>query len=60
MSVMNTVVLLQKLRDLERALDVEERATIRRMVLDAQLCVLQLQRESPEQMRRDSRVICRP
>jgi hypothetical protein len=60
MSVMNTVVLLQKLTDLERALDVEERATIRRMVLDAQLCVLQLQRESPEQMRRDSRVICRP
>lgn len=55
---MNTVVLLQKLGEIERALDVEERATIRKMVLDAQQCALQLQRESPEQMRRDSRCAC--
>jgi hypothetical protein len=58
MTIMNTVVLLQKLGEIERALDVEERATIRKMVLDAQQCALQLQRESPEQMRRDSRCAC--
>ncbi|MGA8671392.1 MAG: hypothetical protein WB679_16025 [Terracidiphilus sp.] len=58
---MNTVVVLQKLNEIERALDVvEERATIRKMLVDAQLCVLELQRESPEQMRRDSRIVCRP
>jgi hypothetical protein len=57
---MNTVVVLQKLNEIERALDVEERATIRKMLLDAQQCVLQLQRESPEQRRRDSRIICHP
>lgn len=56
----STVVLLQKLSDIERALEIEERATIRNMLLDAQQYVLQLQRESPEQMRRDSRVVCRP
>jgi hypothetical protein len=55
----STVVLLQKLGDIERALEIEERATIRNMLLDAQQYVLQLQRESPEQMRRDSRVVCR-
>jgi hypothetical protein len=43
-TIMNTVVLLQKLDEIERALDVEERATIRKMVLDAQQCALQLQR----------------
>jgi hypothetical protein len=60
MRIMNTVVVLQKLNEIERALDVEERATIRKMLVDAQLCVLELQRESPEQMRRDSRIVCRP
>jgi hypothetical protein len=58
MNVMNTVLLLQKLDEIERALDVEERATIRKMVLDAQQCALEIQRESPEQMRRDSRCTC--
>ena len=57
---MNTVVLLEKLNKIERALELEERATIRQMLVDAQLCVLALQRESPEQMRRDSRIVCRP
>lgn len=52
---MNTVVLLEKLNKIELALDVEERATIRELVRDAQQCALQLQRETPEQMRRDSR-----
>ena len=56
---MNTVALLQKLDEIERALDGDERATIRKLVLDAQQCALQLQRESPEQMRRDSRCGCR-
>ncbi len=60
MRIMNTVVVRQKLNEIERALDVEERATIRKMLVDAQLCVLELQRESPEQMRRDSRIVCRP
>jgi uncharacterized membrane protein len=54
---MNTVVLLEKLNKIERALDVEERATIREMLRDAQQCALQIQRETPEQMRRDSRAV---
>jgi predicted transcriptional regulator len=52
---MNTVVLLEKLNKIERALDIEERATIRELLREAQQCALQLQRETPEQMRRDSR-----
>jgi hypothetical protein len=52
---MNTIVLLKKLNKIERALDVEERATIRELPREAQQCALQLQRETPEQMRRDSR-----
>jgi hypothetical protein len=56
---MNTVVLLEKLNKIERALDVEEHATIREMLRDAQQCAIQLQRETPEQMRRDSRASLR-
>jgi len=52
---MNTVVLLEKLNKIELALDVEERATIRALLREAQQCALELQRETPEQMRRDSR-----
>lgn len=59
MIAMNTVVLLEKLNKIERALDVEEPATIRALVRDAQQYALQLQRESPEQMRRDSRASLR-
>ena len=54
---MNTVALIEKLNKIERALDVEEHDTIRELLRDAQQCALQLQRETPEQMRRDSRVI---
>lgn len=53
---MNTIALLEKLNKIERALEVEERGTIRELLRDAQQCALQLQRETPEQMRRDSRV----
>jgi hypothetical protein len=54
---MNTVILLQKLTEIELALDRGESATLRKMLHDAQQCALQLQRESPEQRRRDSRCV---
>jgi uncharacterized membrane protein len=57
-AIMNTVILLQKLTEIEQALDREEKATLRKMLRDAQQCALQLQRESPEQRRRDSRCVC--
>jgi len=54
---MNAVFLLEKLKEIERALDMEERATIRAMVLEAQQYTIALQKDSPEQMRRDSRAV---
>jgi hypothetical protein len=52
---MYIVLLLQKLREIEGALELEERATLRKMVAEAQQYAIDLQRETPEQMRRDSR-----
>lgn len=53
---MYTVLLIEKLREIERTLDLGDRAAIRKMLADAQYYAVQLQRESPEQMRRDSRI----
>jgi len=55
-ATMNPLWLLEKLKEIERALDLEERSTIRRMVVEAQQYAIQMQRDTPEQMRRDSRV----
>jgi hypothetical protein len=52
---MYIVLLLQKLREIEGALEREERAVLRKMVAEAQQYAVDLQRETPEQMRRDSR-----
>lgn len=57
---MNPLWLLEKLKEIERALENEERSTIRSMVVEAQLYAIQMQRETPEQMRRDSRAIAHP
>ncbi len=57
---MNTVALIEKLNKIERALEAGESATIRELLRDAQQCALQLQRETPEQMRRDSRASLHP
>ncbi len=52
---MNTISLLQKLQELEQAVGVEGVVTLRRMVADARECALEIQRNSPEQLRRNSR-----
>lgn len=57
---MYTVLLIEKLKEIERTLDHGDCASIRKMLADAQYYALQLQRESPEQMRRDSRVVLHP
>lgn len=59
-ATMNPLWLLEKLKEIERALENEERSTIRSMVVEAQLYAIQMQRETPEQMRRDSRVTVHP
>jgi hypothetical protein len=56
-ATMNPLWLLEKLKEIERALENEERSTIRKMVTEAQQYAIQMQRETPEQMRRDSRVV---
>jgi hypothetical protein len=52
---MNTIFLLEKLRDIEKALDLEDMRTTRRILADVRQRALDLQHNSPEQMRRDSR-----
>ena len=56
---MNPIWLLEKLKEIERALEREERSTIRRMVVEAQEYAIQLEHDTPEQRRRDSRVAAR-
>jgi len=53
---MNPIWLLEKLKEIELALDREEPSTIRSMIVEAQQYAIQLQHDSPEQMRRDSRL----
>ena len=53
---METVLLLQKIRQIKGSLGEVSLATIHQMLTEAEECVLQMQRGSPEQMRRESRV----
>jgi hypothetical protein len=58
---MSLILLLEKLKQIELALEIEKSATIRGMLVEAEQYALQLQRESPEQMRRSSsRVVLHP
>jgi hypothetical protein len=50
---MNLASLLAQLIDIERAIASQELATVRRMVIDAQECVLGLQRQATEEMRNE-------
>jgi hypothetical protein len=52
---MLTVKLIQKLRDIRRAIGVEDATAVLKMVIEAEECALQLQQETPEQIRRTSR-----
>ena len=54
---MYTVLLIEKLQEIERALDLDDCTVIRKMLAEAQQYAVLLQRESPEQMRRDSRAV---
>lgn len=56
---MNTVILIQKLNEIEQSLGKAEPVAIRRLLLEAQDCALNIQRASVEQMRRDSRLTAR-
>jgi hypothetical protein len=58
---MSLILLLEKLKQIELALEIEKSATIRGMLAEAEQYALQLQRETPEQMRRSSsRVVLHP
>jgi hypothetical protein len=58
---MSLILLLEKLKEIELALEIEKSATIRGMLAEAEQYALQLQRETPEQMRRSSsRVVLHP
>jgi|HubBroStandDraft_1064217.scaffolds.fasta_scaffold713736_1 hypothetical protein len=50
---MNTSVLLDKLTMIERSIGVQTNTTLRNLVLDAQDCVLELQRTRAEDLRRN-------
>lgn len=54
---MNTVELIAKLKELEQALDLEERSQLHILVHEALECALRVQHETGEQMRRDSRFV---
>jgi hypothetical protein len=49
---MNTTVLLQKLTEIERSIGVETNATIRNQVLDLQDFVLETQKQTLENLRK--------
>lgn len=57
---MNMVLLLEKLQEIERALELDEPLILRQLLGEAQQFALELQHESPEQRRRDSRVAVHP
>jgi len=52
---MNTTVLLQKLIEIERSIGVETNATIRNQVLDLQDYVLEMQKQTLENLRKQPR-----
>jgi len=52
---MHTVKLIQKLREIRRAIGVEDASIVIKMVIEAEECAVQIQRETPEQTRRTSR-----
>jgi hypothetical protein len=52
---METVALIQKLRDLKKAIGCEDVARLRQQVDEAEKLAVLIQHESPEQMRRESR-----
>ena len=54
---MATVALIQKLQDIKNSLGIESFATIHHMLNEAQEVALCIQRETPEQRRRDSRFL---
>ena len=51
---MNLSSLLEKLIDIEQAIGTQELTTVRKMVIDAQECVLGMQRKSNEDMRNEA------
>ena len=52
---MDTNILLQKLIEIEKSIGVETNTTLRKQVLDAQDCVLQIQKETAENLRKGPR-----
>lgn len=57
---MSIVLLLEKLSQIELLLESKEDSEIRSLLIEAQQYALQLQRETPEQMRRSSRLAVTP
>ncbi|HEX3891902.1 MAG TPA: hypothetical protein VHW46_04955 [Terracidiphilus sp.] len=57
---MNTILLIEKLREIERVLELEENPRIRRLLTEAQQYALQVQHETTEQVRRDTRATAHP
>jgi hypothetical protein len=58
-AAMYAVLLIEKLKEIERSLEFGDSMSLRKMLADAQYYAVQLQRETPEQMRRDSRFVPR-
>jgi hypothetical protein len=52
---MNASVLLDKLTMIERSIGVQTNTTVRNLVIDAQDCVLEMQKTKAEDLRRKSR-----
>lgn len=52
---MHLIELSEKLNEIGQAIDRVDSNTLRKMVLEAQDCALQMQRETIEQLRRDTR-----
>jgi hypothetical protein len=48
---MNTVVILEKLLDIDRALGREDTTVIRKKIIEAQDCVLNMQKAQAESLR---------
>ncbi len=53
---MDTILLLQKIRQIQHSLGEVSLATIHQMLREAEEYALRIQRDSPEQLRRESRV----
>lgn len=55
--LMHTIELIAKLKELDQALDREDRPQLHILVREAQECALRIQRETDEQMRREPRFV---